>query len=108
MRAATTRSARARFKAIQASGERTFDMEVALKIGAEEQVQTAAGSVTAVKITREARWKQRNSDNAGVNTWTYWYSAAAKRFVLAEQTNVTAAGKELIRERQELVTYSVK
>lgn len=95
-------------KASQRTGERTFDLEVKLKVGGEEEIDTPAGKLRAVRIDRESRWKQRNSTASGVNTWTYWYNSAVKRFVAAEQQNVTTSGKLLASERYELIAYSVR
>jgi hypothetical protein len=89
-------------------GARTYDLDVSVKVGDEEEVETAAGKMRGIRIEREARWKQRGSDNAGLSTSTYWYNSAVKRYVLAEFSTVTASGKVLVRERQELVSYAVK
>jgi hypothetical protein len=43
-----------------------------------------------------------------VNTWTYWYSGAAKRWIVAEESNVTTSGKQLRNQRYELESYNVK
>lgn len=95
-------------KATQHTGERVFDLQVKLKVGGEEEVDTPMGKLRGIRIERESAWKQRNGKAAGVNTWTYWYNAAVKRFVAAEQANVTADGKTLARERYDLVSYDVK
>ena len=95
-------------KVLQTSGERLFDVEVTLKVVGDEEVDTPAGKMRGVHIERVARWKQRNSANAGVNTWTYWYNSAVKRIVAGEQKNVTTDGKVLLHERYELVGYAVK
>ncbi|APV49862.1 hypothetical protein BWI17_09320 [Betaproteobacteria bacterium GR16-43] len=92
----------------QETGGRTYDLVTDLAVGGEEDVETPAGKFRAIKITRVAKWKQRETRNDGVNTWTYWYSSLVKRFVAGEQSNVTAAGKVLLRERMELVAYDVK
>ena len=95
-------------KATQKRGDRQFDMAVKLKVGGEEEVETPMGKLRGVRIERESAWQQRNGKAAGVNTWTYWYNAGVKRFVAAEQNNVTADGKTLVRERYDLVAYEVK
>jgi Caspase domain len=95
-------------KAFQEIGERQFDLQVKLTIGVEEEVQAPAGKFRALRIQRVTSWKQRNSKAGGVNTWTYWYNSAVKRFVLAETTNVTTDGKTIQHERVELVSYEVK
>ncbi len=64
--------------------------------------------VRALRIEREARWKQRGNNATGVSKWTYWYSSTVKRFVRAEETNVTTEGKVLTRNHHELVSHSVK
>jgi len=49
-------------------------------VGGEEDVTTPAGKFRAVKIERKVGWKQRaKPSDAGVNSYTYWYSGAAKR-----------------------------
>ena len=82
--------------------------KVSLKVGAEEEVPTPMGPMRGLRIERESQWKQRGSDNAGVSRWTYWYNSAAKRFVAAEESNTTSAGKVLSRARHELAAYDVK
>jgi hypothetical protein len=86
-----------------------FDLVVELVVIGEEDVTTLAGPFRAIKIDRKVRWKQRDKPSfAGVDTWTYWYSGEAKRFVLAQQDNVTSDGKRLTNERWELESYRVK
>ena len=77
-------------------------------MGDDEEVETPMGKGRGVRITREVKWKQRNSNNAGVNTFTYWYNGAAKRYLVMEQVNAATEGKVLLRERYELLSYSVK
>ena len=78
-------------------------------MGGEEDVTTPAGKFRAVKIDRKVSWKQRaKPSDAGVNSFTYWYSGAAKRYVVSQNTNVTASGKTLQSERWELESYKVK
>ncbi len=95
-------------KAFQKTGERGVDMQVKLAMAAVEEIDTPAGKFPGLRITREAQWKQRNGESSGVNTWVYWYNSAVKRFVAAENTNVTSGGKVLSRERYELAAYQVK
>jgi hypothetical protein len=95
-------------KTTQVTGDRNFDVQVKLTVAAEEQVETPAGKLPGLKITREATWKQKNGSGSGVNTWTYWYNSAVKRFVAADYTNVTTDGKVLARERYELASFDVK
>jgi hypothetical protein len=95
-------------KGFQEIGERQIDMQIKLTVGVEEEVQAPAGKFRALRIQRVSNWKQRNSKAGGVNTWTYWYNSAVKRFVLAEVTNVTIDGKTIQHERLELVSYEVK
>ncbi|MEO7743701.1 MAG: caspase family protein [Usitatibacter sp.] len=98
-----------RFKSQQKrTGDRLTDLDEHIKVGDEEEVDTPAGKMRGVRIDREVRWKDRGRDNAGVNTFTYWYNSAAKRYVVLEQVNTTTAGKVLVDERLELVSYSVK
>jgi hypothetical protein len=88
---------------------RTYDLEVKMAIGGEEEVATAAGKFLAIRIDREVRWTQREKpDNAGVNTWVYWYSGLAKRWVVATQSNVTSKGKQIQLDRWELESYKVR
>ena len=55
------------------------------------------------------RWKQREKpEYSGVNKWVYWYSGAAKRWVVATQSNVTDKGKQIQLDRWELEAYKVK
>ena len=91
------------------SDKRIFDLDIRIAVQGEEEVSTPAGKFRAVKIDREVKWKQRDKPaHAGTNTFVYWYSAEAKRFVIAENTNITSAGKTLSRERWELESYNVK
>jgi uncharacterized caspase-like protein len=87
---------------------RTYDLKVSLKVGAEEEVDTAMGRMRGLRIERVARWKAREGKAAGVNTWTYWYNANVKRFVLGEVRNVTDSGKVLQHERHELASYELR
>jgi len=95
-------------KVLQTSGERKFDLEVNLKVIGEEEVETPAGRMRGLRIERVARWKERDSPVAGVNTWTYWYNSGVKRIVAGEQKNVTASGKVLLHERYDLAAYQVR
>jgi len=90
-------------------GKLIYDNQVEIAIVGEEEIATPAGVFRAVKIERKVTWKQRDKpSNAGVNTWTYWYSGAAKRWIVAEESNVTATGKQLRNQRYELESYKVK
>jgi caspase domain-containing protein len=92
-----------------ANEERFFDVKVTGKVIGEEEIETPAGRMRALRIEREARWKRRGRANdAGVTKSTYWYSSAVKRNVAAETTNTTVDGKVLTNERVELVSYSVR
>ena len=93
---------------VQEVGARTYDLRISLKVGAEEEVDTAMGKMRGLRIERVARWKGRDGKSAGVNTWTYWYNANVKRFVLGETRNVTDAGKVLQHERHELAAYELR
>jgi uncharacterized caspase-like protein len=95
-------------KASQKTGERNFDLEVKLKVGGEEEIDTPAGKLRGVRIERETHWQQRNGAASGINTWTYWYNSAVKRFIAAEQQNVTTEGKVLASERYDLTAYEVR
>jgi hypothetical protein len=92
----------------QRTGERVFDLKVSGRVVGEEELATPAGTMRALRVEREVRWKRRNGKDAGVNKWTLWYSAAVKRFVVADQTNITLDGKTLADERYELASYNVK
>ena len=97
-------------KGVQAAEDkRTYDLDIAMAIGGEEEIQTPAGKFRAVKIDRTVKWVQREKpSNAGLNKWTYWYSAEAKRWIVAEQSNVTTTGKQLNLDRWELESYKVR
>jgi hypothetical protein len=95
-------------KVVQHVGDRVFDLTVKVSVGGEEQIETPAGKLKAVKLTREARWKERDKDNAGTNVFTYWYNGGVKRWVLAEGTNTTTTGKVLMHERHELASFELK
>ena len=95
-------------KTHQELGDKQYDIKISLKVGNEEEVSTAMGPMRGLRIDRESQWKQRGGDNAGVSRWTYWYNSAAKRFVAAEESNTTSAGKVLSRARHELAAYNVK
>ena len=95
-------------KTYQENGARQFDLAIKLTVGAEVEVETPAGKFRALRVERETRWKQRGNSNAGVHRMTYWYSAAAKRFVRMEQTNTTGDGKTFLKERFELAAYQVR
>jgi hypothetical protein len=94
---------------VQVRGERTFDGRVRLVVGPEEEVETPAGRLRAIRFERVAEWKRRGKDSdAGTNRGTYWYSAAAKRWIVADTTNTLRSGKVISRERWELESYSLK
>jgi len=93
---------------VQMIGQRTYDLKVNLKVGAEEEVDTAMGKMRGLRVERVAHWKARDGKGAGVNTWTYWYNANVKRMILGETTTVTDAGKVLQHERHELASYELK
>jgi hypothetical protein len=95
-------------KSVQQTGERTYDLNIELKVAGEEEVQVGAGKMRTLRIERVTKWKQRNSKNAGVNILTHWYSSAVKRPVLSEQLQTTSEGKVLLNERMELTAYAVK
>jgi hypothetical protein len=97
------------FKVTQENNDgKNWDIAVKLKVVGEEEVNTPLGKMRTLRIERESRWKEREKSSAGVRNWTYWYNGSVKRFVLAEDTNATAEGKVLSRERYELVEYDVK
>ena len=88
---------------------RVYDEKIDIAIVGEEEIETLAGRFRAVKIERKVHWKRRDkASDAGTNTWTYWYSADAKRWVVATESNVTAAGKQLQNQRYELERMSLK
>ena len=100
-------------KTVQTSTEadgriRIMDSQVKLTVIGEEEIEVPAGKMRAVRIERVANWKQRDSDNGGVRTHTYWYSGHVKRLVLLEDKNVTLKGKTVLHERHALVSHSVK
>jgi hypothetical protein len=88
---------------------KSFDHEITFHVVGEEDVTTPAGTFRAVKLVRTLRWTQREKPaNSGVNTYTYWYSGQAKRWVAQDQVHVSRSGKETQRRRWELESYSVK
>lgn len=88
---------------------KSWDHEIAFTVVGEEDVTTLAGTFRAVKLVRTLKWTQRGKpDNVGVNTMTYWYSGQVKRWVLQDQVSVSKSGKETLRQRWELESYSVK
>jgi uncharacterized caspase-like protein len=90
-------------------GKRIYDNKVHIEVLGEEEITTPAGKFRAVKILRKVDWKQRDlASNAGTSSWTYWYSADAKRWIVAEESNVTVQGKQLANQRFELESYTVK
>jgi hypothetical protein len=93
---------------VQEVGPRTYDLKIALKVGPEEEVDTAMGKMRGIRVERVTHWKARQGPASGVNTWTYWYNSNVKRFVLGETTNVTDKGKVLQHERHELASYELK
>ncbi len=95
-------------KAVQRIDDRTIDVSVKVTVHGEEEVQTPAGKIKAIKLTREARWKERERDRGGLNVWTYWYNGGIKRWVVGEVTNTTTDGKVLQRERHELASFDLK
>jgi len=96
-------------KVVETAGKVVYDLEIRIAVIGEEEVETPAGRFRAVKLDREVAWKRRDKpEDNGLNKWTLWYSGAAKRYVAAEQRNVTGKGKTLSAERLELESYSVK
>jgi hypothetical protein len=90
-------------------GKRTYDSRVEIAIVGEEEVVTPAGKFRAVKIDRKVHWKNREkASDAGISTWIYWYSAEAKRWIVAEESNVTVSGRQLARMRWELEKMTVR
>jgi len=96
-------------KSTYTDGRETLtDTEVTLRVVGEEEVEVPAGKIRAIRIERVARWKQRDSENGGVRTQTYWYNSAFKRMVLFEDKNVTLKGKTLVNERTALASHELK
>jgi len=93
---------------VQETNGKTFDLKVHLEVVGEEDVEVPAGKMRGIKVIRVTQWSLRDGKQAGTNTFTYWYNANVKRFILGETTNVTDKGKLLQHERQELVSYLVK
>jgi hypothetical protein len=89
--------------------DQSYELDIGFVVMGEEDVATPAGSFRAVKIVRTVKWTHREKpQNAGVNTFTYWYSGQAKRWVAQDQVHVSRSGKETLRERWELESYSLK
>jgi hypothetical protein len=95
-------------KGVQTREDITLDLVTDLKAGNEEDIEVPAGKFRAIRMERVTKWKRRDGRGEGTNTWTYWYTSATKRYVALESSNVTSAGKVLMRERQELVGYDVQ
>jgi hypothetical protein len=93
---------------VQEYDKRTYDAVTTIAVTGEEEIEYAGGKMRALRLERNALWKQRGSKNGGNNSWTYWYNAAVKRWVAAEVRNVTFEGKVLQHERFELVSYSLR
>jgi uncharacterized caspase-like protein len=88
---------------------KAFDHEITFNVVGEEDVTTPAGTFRAVKLMRTLKWTQREKpENTGVNTFTYWYSGQVKRWVAQDQVHRTRSGKETVRRRWELESYSVR
>jgi hypothetical protein len=88
---------------------RTYDHEIAFHVVGEENVTTPAGTFRAVKLLRTLKWTQREKpENTGTNTVTYWYSGQVKRWVAQDQVHTAKSGKETVRRRWELESYSVR
>lgn len=87
---------------------RIMDSQVKLTVIGEEEVEVPAGKMRAIRVERVANWKQRDSDNGGVRTQTYWYNGQVKRLVLLEDRNVTLKGKTVLHERHALASHSVR
>lgn len=88
---------------------RSFDHDITFTVMGEEEVTVPAGTFRAVKIVRTLKWTQREKpDVTGVNTFTYWYSGQAKRWVAQDQVYLSRSGKETLRQRWELESYSVR
>ena len=96
-------------KVEERAGKTVYDLEIRIGVVGEEEVATPAGKFRAVKLNREVKWKRRDKPaQNGLNKWTYWYSGPAKRWIVAEQTNITGEGKTLSSERWELDSYQVR
>lgn len=103
------RGANSTIRVVETAGAAVYDLEIRIAVVGEEQIDTPGGRFRAVKLTRDVEWKRRDKpDQAGVNKWQYWYAGPAKRWIVAEHSNVTAAGKTIAAERWELDSYSVK
>jgi hypothetical protein len=93
---------------VQSAGDRKFDTKVTLKVTGEEDLDTAAGRIRAVRVERHAQWRQLGSSRSGTHHATLWYSGMVKRYVVSEVTNTTSEGKVLLKERTELESYEVR
>jgi uncharacterized caspase-like protein len=88
---------------------RAFDHEITFNVVGEEDVTTPAGTFRAVKLLRTLKWVQRERpENSGMNVVTYWYSGQVKRWVAQDQVHMAKSGKETVRRRWELESYSVR
>ena len=96
-------------KVVETAGDIVYDLEIRIAVVGEEEVDTPAGRFRAVRLTRDLAWKRRDKpEQTGVNKWLYWYAGAAKRWIVAEHSNITSAGKTVVAERWVLDSYSVK
>jgi hypothetical protein len=92
-------------KSVETVGKRVYDVDIALRMVGEEEIEAPVGKIRAFRIERIARWKVRDAPDAGTSKQTYWYNATYKRAVLRERTNATDAGKVLTYDRAEMMSY---
>ncbi len=95
-------------KEVQQQGQRTFDIDATVSILAQEEIDTEVVKLRTFRMERKAHWQLRKGKSSGTSTWTYWYYPGAKRYVVGEHRNVTSAGKVLLHERLEILTFAVK
>jgi hypothetical protein len=84
------------------------DSTATIRVIGEEEVETRAGKFRTIKVERSGRWYSHKDKSSGTSVWTYWYSSAVKRWVLAESKVVLSSGRVYSQTREELVSYAVR
>lgn len=95
-------------KHTETSPDDVVDASATIRVIGEEEVETPAGRFRAIKVERAGKWTSHKDKSSGTSHWTYWYSSAVKRWVLAESTVTLASGRVYSRSREELLAYEVR
>jgi Caspase domain len=90
------------------STEDVVDSNATIRVIGEEDVDTRGGKFRAVRIERSGHWYSHKDKSVGSSLWTYWYSSAVKRWVLAESKIVLEDGRIYSQTREELVAHEVR